>query len=119
MRWDNISILREKFECLDISFYLAEIEAKIYGFLEKNAHEAFTMPDMFIVMVRKGWFSVNVSEPLNNGNHANHPFYQVVQKKVEAMVNDGKISGMCHQGKFYYAVWRRYINKRNKTQRKI
>ena len=99
-----MSISREKLENLDITLYLDEIEAKIYSFLERNAQDAYTMLDMFIAMVRKGWFRVNFSEPLSSGNYSNHPFYHIVQKKVEAMVNDGKISGKCHQGTFYYAV---------------
>ena len=104
LRWLKISISKEKLESLDISFHLDEIETKIYRFLERNAREAFTTMDMFVTMVRKGWFSANVSEPLTNENYSKHPFYYMVRKKVEAMVNDGKISGKYHQGKFYYTV---------------
>ena len=105
LRWFKASISKEKLESLDITFYLDEIEAIVYSFLEKNLDKAFTITDMFQAMVHEGRFAINFSEASINNDHSIHPFYHLVRKKVEAMVNEGNISGRYSQGKFYYTVW--------------
>ncbi len=53
---------------------------------------------------RDDLFKEQIRNTLEEGDYINHPLYQVLQKKIEGMVKDGKIAGRYQKDKFFYAV---------------
>ncbi len=104
MRWFLISIHKEEFDKLDITFHLDEIEAKIYGFLEQNVNKAFSMFEIYINAFVDEMFRKDLRKLYCDEDYIDHPLYQTIQKKGEKMVKEGKIAGKYHQGKYYYTV---------------
>ncbi len=104
MRWFLISIHKEEFDKLDITFHLDEIEAKIYGFLEQNVNKAFSMFEIYIRAFVDEMFRKDLRKLYSDEDYIDHPLYQTIQKKTEKMVKEEKIAGKYHQGKYYYTV---------------
>lgn len=89
---------------MDITFYLDEIEAKIYGFLEKNANKAYTMFEIYLNMFVDDLFREEFRDNDESEDYEGHPLYQSIQKRLEKMVSEEKIAGKYYKGKFYYAL---------------
>ena len=104
MRWFSISIHKDKFDELDITFHLDETEAKIYGFLEQNIERAFTLFEIYIKSFVDEFLREQIREDCEAEDYIDHPLYQTIQKKAEKMVKEGKIAGKYHQGKYYYTL---------------
>ena len=97
-----MSISKKKFDMLEQTIVLDEIEAKIYGFLEKNIERAYTFLEIYLnLCVDELWHEEFREDDLSL---LEHPKYLALLDKIKIMEKEGKTAGRYHKGKYYYAL---------------
>ena len=68
-----------------------------------NADKAFTLFEIYLNAFVEKMFKEEIRSTLDEDDYIDHTLYQILQKKIEGMVKDGKIAGRYKKGKFFYA----------------